>query len=66
MEDLADDLLVGTKEIARFTGETPRRVFYLLEKRMIPGFKVGFKWYGRKSRLRDHYASLEKAGQTAA
>jgi hypothetical protein len=40
-EVLSDDLLDGADEIAEFTGWSTRRVFYLLEKRLLPGFKIG-------------------------
>lgn len=66
MGDLADDLLGGAKEIAKFTGESPRRTYYLLETRKLPGFKLGEKWYARKSRLIAHYEALERAAQSAA
>jgi hypothetical protein len=57
--DLSEDLLDGADEIAVFTGWPVRRVFYLLEKKLIPGFKVGNRWTARKSRLRQHIQDLE-------
>jgi hypothetical protein len=58
-EPLCDDLLDGADEIARFTGWPRRRVFYLLERKLIPGFKVGNRWTARKSRLRRYFEELE-------
>jgi len=56
---LSDDLLDGAGEIAAFIGWPLRRVFYLLEKRLLPGFKVGGRWTARKSRLQRHFDELE-------
>lgn len=58
-ESLSEDLLDGAEEIARFLGWPRRRVFYLLEKKLIPGFKVGNRWTARKSRLQRHFDELE-------
>jgi excisionase family DNA binding protein len=57
---LADDLLDGADEISRFTGWSKRRVFYLLEKGQLPGFKVGNKWCARRSTLTEHIQKLER------
>jgi len=62
---LADDLLDGADEIARFTGWSKRRVFYLLEKGQLPAFKVGNKWCARRSALVQHIERLER-GEAAA
>ena len=51
-QDLADDLLSGVPAIAEFTGWPERRVYYLAEKKLIPLFKIGDRWCGRKSTLR--------------
>jgi hypothetical protein len=61
---LADDLLEGVAAIARFTGLKPRRVFYLAENGMLPLFKIGNRWCGRRSTLIEHIARLE-AGESA-
>jgi len=53
---LRDDLLNGVTEIAEHTGETRRRVYYLLEKGLIPGFQIGKRWYARKSALQRAYS----------
>jgi excisionase family DNA binding protein len=58
-DDLSEDLLDGADEIAEFTGWSRRRVFYLLEKGLIPAFKVGKRWTARKSRLKRHFEKLE-------
>jgi hypothetical protein len=54
MEKLADDLLDGVKAIAAFTGLPERRVYYLAENQLLPLFKLGDRWAGRKSTLRRH------------
>jgi len=61
---LADDLLEGVAAIATFTGFKPRRVFYLAERGMLPLFKVGNRWCGRRSTLIQHIVRLE-AGEAA-
>jgi hypothetical protein len=59
MENLADDLLQGIKEISRFIGEPERRVFYIAEKGLLPGvFKQGNRWVGLKSKIREGYNRL--------
>ena len=58
-DDLSEDVLRGHKEIAEFLGEPERRTQYLIEKRLIPFFKLGGRVYARKRRLREHYAQLE-------
>jgi hypothetical protein len=55
-EDLATDLLRGVDPIAKFLGETPRRVSYLIERKLIPHMKEGHSVLSRKSWLRAHYA----------
>lgn len=56
---LADDLLVGADAIARFTGWSRRRVFYLIGKGQLPHFKVGGRLHARKSRIVAWIARLE-------
>jgi hypothetical protein len=58
-EDLASDLLDGVPAIAKFTGWSQRRVYYLAEQGLIPLAKVGDRWTGRKSTLRRHLSDLE-------
>jgi hypothetical protein len=55
-DDLATDLLRGVDPIAEFLGETPRRVSYLIERKLIPHTKEGRSVLSRKSWLRKHYA----------
>jgi hypothetical protein len=66
MTSLADDLLDGADEIAAFLGWPKRRVFYALERRRIPGFKIGNKWHARRSTLTAHIARLEQNTEEAA
>jgi hypothetical protein len=62
-EALSEDLLDGAERIAEYTGWPTRRVFYLLEKGLIPAFKIGNRWTARKSRLRRHIEDLEDIGR---
>lgn len=54
----ADDLLDGVPAFARFTGFTERRCYYLLERRQLPGGKLGKKWAGSKEVVRKFLADL--------
>ena len=51
MNDLNDDLLKGVSAIAKWRGDNERRTYYLLEKKLIPGFKIGSVWHARKSTM---------------
>ena len=57
--ELADDLLSGVKAIARFTGDSERRVYHLLETGQLPGFKLGGRWTSRKSTILKRISKLE-------
>ena len=57
--ELKNDRLTGAKAIGDFMGEDPRRIFYLLEQRLIPAFKLGGRWNARKSTLLKHIEKLE-------
>ena len=41
-----------------------RKIFHMLEKKQLPGFKFGKLWHLRKSRAKLHMAELED-GETA-
>jgi hypothetical protein len=59
MENIADDLIEGIKSISRFTGIPERRAFYLAGKGELPGvFKLGGRWIGLKSKIREGYNRL--------
>ena len=61
---LADDLLKGAEDIGPYIGEEPRRTSYLLERGLLPAFKLGGRWYARKTTLLAHFKMLEeKAAQ---
>jgi hypothetical protein len=61
MENLADDLMVGIKPIAKFLGVPERAAFYMAEKRMIPVFKIGSKWAARRSTITTDIIEREKS-----
>ncbi len=58
---LADDLIGGVAAIAAFINEPERRTNYLLSTRRIPGFKLGARWYIRRSTFLAHIQKLEDA-----
>ena len=64
MSQSGHDMMTGAAEIAEFIGSNERRAFYLLEKGLIPGFKIGERWHARKTTLNAHFAKLE-AGDAA-
>ena len=63
---LRDDLLSQAGPIGEFIGEGERRTYRLLETGEIPGFKMGGRWYARKSTLLEHIANLEKRATSDA
>ena len=52
---LAADILRGVGAISEYTGETERRTYYLLQRKLLPGMKQGAVWLSRKSALDRHY-----------
>jgi hypothetical protein len=61
LDNYADDVLRGVREIATYLGETERRTHYLLERRMLPAYQIGSRWEMRKSTHLAHIAKLETA-----
>jgi hypothetical protein len=60
-DDYADDVLHGVEEIAEYRNEPVRRTYYLLEKKLLPAFKLGRIWEMRKSTHDRMIADREKA-----
>lgn len=46
------DVVWGAANIGREINVSPRRAFYLLERRLIPGRKIGDTWQSTRSELR--------------
>lgn len=61
---LADDLVVGAKEIAEYLGKTERQTRHWIAIGSIPTFKIGGKVAAYKSRIAAHLTKLE-AGKVA-
>ena len=59
--DTPDDVLWGAATIGSFINCKARRAFYLLERGLIPGRKIGDVWVSTKPELR---AAVR--GETAA
>ena len=57
--ELKEDLLSGVSEIAAYINQPVRRVYYLLEKGQLPGFKLGGLWTARKSSILERLSKLE-------
>ncbi|WP_176026410.1 DNA-binding protein [Brucella intermedia] len=50
-DNLADDMLVGAKAIALFSGFGERTVYHLAKTGVLPTFKVGDLVCARKSKI---------------
>jgi len=57
---IGDDLIVGVRAIACELAETPRRIHHLLSTGQLPGFKLGGRWYCRRTRLAEMIVELEQ------
>ncbi len=57
----AEDTLQGVTAIGGYIGKSRRQTYYLLEQRLIPGFKLGGQWHMRKSTYLAHLEKLEAA-----
>lgn len=54
---LSSDLLSGARAAADYIGETPRAVYHMTEKGLLPCIKKGRKLYFRKSELEAAFRS---------
>ena len=60
-QPLADDLLIGAVNIAKFTGHNARQIYHLHETASIPSFKIGAAICARKSELLDAFTARSRA-----
>ena len=51
------DLLSGAKAAAEYIGETPRAVYHMADKGLLPVIRKGRKLYFRKSELEAAFRS---------
>ena len=58
-EDLASDLVIGTKALSECTPFTPRQLYHMAEKGELGLFKLNGKICGRKSTLKKRIEKLE-------
>ena len=56
---LAEDLIEGADKIGAELGLNRKRTFALLEGESLPAFKMGGRWFARRSTLRKHIERLE-------
>ena len=54
----ANDILDGARDYATFTGFRERRCYYLLERGLLPGAKLGQRWIGSKETVRKYLAEV--------
>ena len=55
------DIVWGAQAIGAEIGVGARRAFYLLERRLVPGRKIGATWCASREALRRHFAMNEVA-----
>jgi hypothetical protein len=58
---LANDLMIGASQIAKFLGIPERQVYYLKDTKALPIFNIGGKIAARKSGLKQRIEKLEQA-----
>jgi hypothetical protein len=51
MQSNSLDILWGADEIGRFIGRSRRTAYWMLEKKLLPGRKIGRIWTATKSEL---------------
>lgn len=59
MQPLSNDLLSGAKAAADYIGESPRAVYRMAEKGLLPCIRKGRKLYFRKGELERAFSSEE-------
>jgi hypothetical protein len=55
------DAVWGARNIAREIGTSERMAFYYLETGLIPGAKIGRRWFASRRRLRERLGMVEAA-----
>jgi hypothetical protein len=58
-QTLASDLLWGARAIAGEIGRSPGKVYYMLEKGLLPAKKMGGTWTSSRTALKAHLSALE-------
>lgn len=54
---LKNDLLLGAKAAASYTGLTERSIYHMVEHKKIPHSRVGMRIFFRRSELDIHFSS---------
>ncbi len=60
---IGEDLIRGAAAISEELGEPLRRTYYLLESGQLPAWKMGSRWYVRRSALIAYFRRLETEGR---
>ncbi|MFB2553702.1 helix-turn-helix domain-containing protein [Ensifer soli] len=63
---LADDILKGAEEIARFLGMDRRAIYFAVSKGRLPTFRIGTSVFARKSTLSAWIVQQESAATRTA
>ncbi len=66
MSDTGQDLLWGVRAIAADIDQSERKTFYLLERGLLPGGKVGARWVASKSAIAEHFRRLTSSARPDA
>ncbi len=53
-DEQSNDRLDGVDDYAGFTGFKKRRCYYLLERGLLPGGKLGARWIGSKRTVTEY------------
>lgn len=62
---LADDLMIGLREIGEEIGRTPRQAQHLIHTGEIPAFRLGGKWAAFRSTVRRCFERKQQAAEAA-
>ena len=56
---LAEDLIFGAERIGAELGVDGRQAFTLITRKIIPAFKIGGRWAGRRSAIHQRIAEID-------
>ncbi|MCZ6483056.1 MAG: hypothetical protein O6757_07405 [Alphaproteobacteria bacterium] len=65
-DEQSNDRLDGVGDFARFTKFNKRRCYYLLERGLLPGGKLGARWIGSKRTVAEYLDGIAAGNVGAA
>ena len=63
---LKNDLLLGVKAAAEYTGLTERSIYHMIDRKKIPHGRVGVRIFFRRSELDIHFSSQQSLASPTA